>query len=94
MYMPMSMLPQPPTHAAPKADLIINRVYYGTTENIAKLQDISSSGGYRRTKLESLGSYLWKILAKSEPSNMKRCKMGVAVNGPTILGDENNSMAN
>ncbi|XXG71140.1 hypothetical protein AAC387_Pa07g0464 [Persea americana] len=94
MYMPMSTLPQHADRAAPKADLIINRIYYVTAKNIAQLQDLASSGGYRRTKLELLGAYLWKIVAKRETSNTKRCKMGVAVEGRTILGDENNSMAN
>ncbi|RWR84342.1 LOW QUALITY PROTEIN: shikimate O-hydroxycinnamoyltransferase [Cinnamomum micranthum f. kanehirae] len=94
MYVPLSTLPPPSSNGMPRADPVISRIYYVTAENITRLQDLASSKGCRRTKLESLGAYLWQIVAKSEMDSTKRCKMGVVVDGRTRLCDGKNSVAN
>lgn len=94
MYVPLSTLPPPSSNGATTADPIMSRIYYVTAENITRLQALASSKGCRRSKLESLGAYLWQIVAKSETDRAKRCKMGVVVDGRTRLCDENKSMAN
>ncbi|KAL6334671.1 hypothetical protein AAG906_021221 [Vitis piasezkii] len=69
MCIPMSALP-PPKAPQPGDDLLINRFYYVTTEQLS------------RTKLESLNAFLWKMVAKSavmEDENQNICKMGTVV---------------
>ncbi|KAJ8628955.1 hypothetical protein MRB53_022278 [Persea americana] len=94
MYVPLSTLPLPSSNGMPRADPVISRIYYVTEENISRLQALASSKGCRRSKLESLGAYLWQIVAKSEMDSTKRCKMGLVVDGRTRLCDGKNSMAN
>ncbi|KAJ9692928.1 hypothetical protein PVL29_011850 [Vitis rotundifolia] len=94
MYVPMSALPPP---KAPESgdDLLINRLYYVTAEQLSLLQSLatSKSGPCKRTKLESLSAFLWKMVAKSavtEDANQKICRMGTVVDGRKRLssGDE------
>ncbi|KAL6334573.1 hypothetical protein AAG906_018912 [Vitis piasezkii] len=65
MYVPMSTLPPP---KAPQSgdDLLINRLYYVTAEQLSLLQSLatSKSSSCKRTKLESLSAFLWKMVAK------------------------------
>ena len=94
MYVPMSALPPP---KAPQSgdDLLINRLYYVTAEQLSLLQSLatSKSSSCKRTKLESLSAFLWKMVAKSavtENANQKICRMGTVVDGRKRLssGDE------
>ena len=94
MYVPMSTLPPP---KAPQSgdDLLINRLYYVTAEQLSLLQSLatSKSSSCKRTKLESLSAFLWKMVAKSaitEDANQKICRMGTVVDGRKRLssGDE------
>ncbi|KAJ9692935.1 hypothetical protein PVL29_011857 [Vitis rotundifolia] len=89
MYVPMSALP-PPKAPQPGDDLLINRLYYVTSEQLSLRQSLATS---KRTKLESLSAFLWKMVAKSavmEDANQKICKMGTVVDGRKRLssGDE------
>ncbi|XP_058113410.1 coniferyl alcohol acyltransferase-like [Magnolia sinica] len=98
MYVPLSLLPPPKNEkAAADDDRIISRIYYVTAQDINELQSLASSGAYKRTKLESLSACIWKIIAKSERDSMRRCKMGIVVDGRTRLSDgdgPNHSMSN
>ena len=93
MYVPISALP-PPKAPQPGADHLISRLYYVSAEQLSLLQTLASSGGIgKRTKLESLSAFLWKMVAKSavmENANKKICKMGIVVDGRGRLssGDE------
>ncbi|RVW68747.1 Hydroxycinnamoyltransferase 2 [Vitis vinifera] len=78
MYVPMSALP-PPKAPQPGDDLLINRLYYVTAEQLSLLQSLatSKSNSCKRTKLESLSAFLWKMVAKSavtENANQKVCR--------------------
>ena len=99
MYVPMSALPPP---KAPQSgdDLLINRLYYVTAEQLSLLQSLatSKSSPCKRTKLESLSAFLWKMVAKSadlDDDNKKICKMGIVVDGRRRLssGDEDKDAA-
>lgn len=99
MYVPISALP-PPKVPQPGADPLISRLYYVTAEKLSLLQTLatSKSSSYKRTKLESLSAFLWKIVAKSahmENANQKICKMSVVVDGRKRLscGDEDMTTA-
>ncbi|KAL6334686.1 hypothetical protein AAG906_021242 [Vitis piasezkii] len=81
MYVPMSTLPPP---KAPQS-----------AEHLSLLQSLatSKSSSCKRTKLESLSAFLWKMVAKSavtENANQKICRMGTVVDGRKRLssGDE------
>ncbi|XP_058113126.1 coniferyl alcohol acyltransferase-like [Magnolia sinica] len=98
MYVPQSSTPPPENEEqAIDDDKIISRIYYVTAQDINGLQARASSGGCKRTKLESLSACLWQIVAKSERDSMKRCKLGIVVDGRTRLSDgdrPNNCMSN
>lgn len=106
MYMPVTALP-PPAAAKPKEnqDHLISRIYYVEAHQLQHLQSLaSSSGGQKRTKLESFSAFLWKLVAtgagavpveyhddpttKPSPLGQLRCKMGIVVDGRTRLSDE------
>ncbi|KAL6334698.1 hypothetical protein AAG906_021255 [Vitis piasezkii] len=81
MYVPMSALPPP---KAPQS-----------AEQLSLLQSLatSKSSPCKRTKLESLSAFLWKMVAKSavtEDANQKICRIGTVVDGRKRLssGDE------
>ncbi|XXG70931.1 hypothetical protein AAC387_Pa07g0298 [Persea americana] len=91
MYLPVSMLTPPTAQPEP----VLSRIYYITAESIAHLQARASSNGCRRTKLESLGAYLWQIVAKSNINDPTRrwSKMGVVVDGRMRLSDGKNKIS-
>ncbi|RVW75019.1 Shikimate O-hydroxycinnamoyltransferase [Vitis vinifera] len=84
-----------------QADPLISRLFYVMAEQIILLQTLAISKGssYRRTKLESLTAFLWKMVAKSAAvvgnSNKQICKMGIVVDGRQRLsiGDEDKETA-
>ncbi|CBI18361.3 unnamed protein product, partial [Vitis vinifera] len=100
MYIPYSALP-PPRAQQRQADPLISRLFYVMAEQIILLQTLAISKGssYRRTKLESLTAFLWKMVAKSAAvvgnSNKQICKMGIVVDGRQRLsiGDEDKETA-
>nr|DAD42705.1 TPA_asm: hypothetical protein HUJ06_000935 [Nelumbo nucifera] len=84
MYIPISMLPPPPTVAelGVHDDHLISRIYYVTAQDIDRLQSQANSNGYKkRSKIESFSAFLWKMVAKSSNDDAKRCKMGIVVDG-------------
>ncbi|XP_077216617.1 coniferyl alcohol acyltransferase-like [Tasmannia lanceolata] len=87
LFVPVSSLP-PPSDPEPGADHLISRIYYMTAKDIDQLQAEASNGGSRRSKLESLSAYIWKLVAKSEKDGSKRCNMGTVVDGRTRLSGE------
>ncbi|GAB4827037.1 hypothetical protein Ancab_033918 [Ancistrocladus abbreviatus] len=84
-------------------DPITSRIYYVPANQLDQLQASANSnaidGTCRRTKLESFGAFLWKIVAKhtcNEVNDLdigdKMCRMGVVVDGRTRLGDGGNGL--
>ncbi|KAB2611064.1 shikimate O-hydroxycinnamoyltransferase-like [Pyrus ussuriensis x Pyrus communis] len=91
MYVPVTALPPPSKGSTTDDhDHLISRIYYVTSEQLENLQDLATSNGCKRTKLESFCAFLWKMVAKSETSNdraQKLCKMGIVVDGRTRLSE-------
>ncbi|GAB4827040.1 hypothetical protein Ancab_033921 [Ancistrocladus abbreviatus] len=84
-------------------DPITSRIYYVPANQLDQLQALANSnaidGTCRRTKLESFGAFLWKIVAKhtcNEVNDLdigdKMCRMGVVVDGRTRLGNGGNGL--
>ncbi|CBI33412.3 unnamed protein product, partial [Vitis vinifera] len=67
MYVPISALP-PSKAPQPSADPLMSRLYYVTAEQLSLLQMLatSKSSSCKRTKLESLSAFLWKMVAKKD----------------------------
>uniref|UniRef100_A0A7N0V1T9 Uncharacterized protein n=1 Tax=Kalanchoe fedtschenkoi TaxID=63787 RepID=A0A7N0V1T9_KALFE len=91
LYVPISSLP-PPGEAQHE---LISRMYYLTADQLERLQADASSGGPRRTKLESFSAFLWQKVAESawreDTTEEKRndaaalTKMGIVVDGRTRI---------
>ncbi|XP_074572938.1 coniferyl alcohol acyltransferase-like [Curcuma longa] len=82
LFVPVSSLPPPPISPPPLTDLLVNRIYYIASADVASLQ--SSTRG--RTKVEAFTAYLWRALAKAAEAEGERwCSMGAVVDGRTRL---------
>ncbi|XP_034702253.1 shikimate O-hydroxycinnamoyltransferase-like [Vitis riparia] len=99
MYVPISSFP-PPKAPQPCVDPLMSRLYCVTVEQLCLLQMLatSKSSSCKRTKLESLSDFLWKMVAKIadvDDDNKKICKMGIVVDGRRRLnsGDEDKAAA-
>ena len=90
MYVPVTSLP-PPKDTQPGDDYLISRIYYIKADQLNMLQSLATTtNGCRRTKLESLSAFLWKMVAKHAILNnvdKKVTKMGIVVDGRTRLSD-------
>lgn len=76
LFAPLSLCPPPNpliTFSAP-----VNRIYYVTATDIARLQQIA---GNSRSKLVCFTAYLWQILARSANQGEKSCSIGMVVDG-------------
>jgi Transferase family len=76
LYAPLSL--QPPTSASLFSTAPINRIYYISAIDIARLQEIA---GHKHSKMVSFTAHLWQILAKSTCRGEKSCSMGIVVDG-------------
>ncbi|MQL99302.1 hypothetical protein Taro_032021 [Colocasia esculenta] len=80
IYVPLCQLPPPRNTGAAEA-ASIDRIYYITASDIARIQAIASAHGSRkRTKLEAFTSYLWQVLGGVRAAG-SLCSMGVVVDG-------------
>ncbi|PON71797.1 Transferase [Parasponia andersonii] len=91
MYVAVTALPPPPPEnpSPAAADHLISRIYYVKSDQLKKLQTLASSDHSKRTKLESFGAFLWKLVAKCSPAAdaEKPCRMGIVVDGRKWLSE-------
>ncbi|XP_068646851.1 coniferyl alcohol acyltransferase [Aristolochia californica] len=85
----------------PHNDITLKRLYYIQGSDVQRLQELcsssSSTGGRRRTKVESFSAYLWKALATAAAAGGKsdgQCKMGWLTDGRTRLSTHSNDLSN
>ncbi|KAI6672127.1 hypothetical protein NL676_007012 [Syzygium grande] len=97
MYVPISALPPPPQHKQqaggefePKSsrdnNRLVSRIYYVTATLLSELQQMASSNGSKRSKLESFSAFLWKMVAESSlvannQDSKAISRMGIVVDG-------------
>ncbi|XAR66982.1 Alcohol O-acetyltransferase [Bertholletia excelsa] len=63
-------------------DHLLSRIYYIEGAQLDWLQSqAASAAGYRRSKLESFSSFLWKLVASGGRDPSKTCKIGIVVDG-------------
>nr|DAD38693.1 TPA_asm: hypothetical protein HUJ06_013015 [Nelumbo nucifera] len=87
MYVPVTMMPPPEDPEATGSDHLMSRIYYVKAQDVEWLQSQATSDGHKRSKLESFSAFLWKIIATSAGDNVKRCQMGIVVNGRARLSN-------
>ncbi|PWA35459.1 transferase, Chloramphenicol acetyltransferase-like domain protein [Artemisia annua] len=94
MFIPLSNLPSLPSDPGTKSDLdqdsLVSRVYYIKGDQIRKLQQLASDIGYRRSKIVSFASFLWKITAKFLEDSCHfdfMCNIAVPVDGRLRLSE-------
>ncbi|KAK2968982.1 hypothetical protein RJ640_000166 [Escallonia rubra] len=95
-YVPVSALPPPKDLCSGSGYYQpISRIYYVEANQLNQLQSIASgvSGARinkcKRTKLEALSAFLWKLLAgyQKDMGDNKVCKMGIVVDGRARLSE-------
>ncbi|CAN0906743.1 Coniferyl alcohol acyltransferase [Linum grandiflorum] len=75
---------------------MVKRLYHIDAGCINRLQQLASPNG-KRTKVEALSAYIWKLMAKSiDGRKYKECKMGWLVDGRGRIGGrlKGNTMSN
>ncbi|KAF5741634.1 cinnamyl alcohol acyltransferase 1 [Tripterygium wilfordii] len=92
IYVPVSAIPPPRDSTIAPDDHLASRIYYVKASDLNRLQSLTGSNCYKRTKLESMSALLWKIVAKSStktnPHNVVS-RMGIVVDGRTRLSQDN-----
>lgn len=76
LYGPLSL--HPPATSSISFTTPINRIYYISAIDIARLQE---TAGHQHSKMVSFTAYLWQMLAKSARQGEKSCSMGIVVDG-------------
>ncbi|XP_054793209.1 coniferyl alcohol acyltransferase-like [Prosopis cineraria] len=96
MFIPVSDLPPPKKHSAEsESDPVISRIYYITADELNHIQSLANSdsnvdvNAVKRTKLESLCAFLWKMVAASTKGKRIITKMGIVVDGRRRLSNGN-----
>ncbi|CAN6444863.1 unnamed protein product [Victoria cruziana] len=85
MYVPViSLSPQAASQTSP--DQFISRIYHVSAGDMDRLQDLSSTNGTRRTKLEAFSALLWKLIANAS-GDAESCRLGIVVDGRSRLSD-------
>ncbi|KAF3777155.1 hypothetical protein EJ110_NYTH46563 [Nymphaea thermarum] len=87
MYMPIASLSPPPKHKSTSSDQFISRIYHLSASALNQLQDLSSTHGTRRTKLEAFSALLWKLLANASGDAESSCRLGIIVDGRSRLSE-------
>lgn len=78
----------------PTISVLLKRLYYIDGSSIDRLQRLATANGNKRTKIEALSAYLWKVMANVITKNHRRCKIGWLVDGRTRLSQYQDSMSN
>ncbi|XP_031504291.1 coniferyl alcohol acyltransferase-like [Nymphaea colorata] len=87
MYGPIAFLSPPPKHESTSSDQFISRIYHLSTGALNQLQDLSSTDGTRRTKLEAFSALLWKLMANASGDAVSSCRLGIVVDGRSRLSE-------
>ena len=59
-----------------------------------KLQQLACASGNKRTKIEALSAYVWKIMVTAIDGKHQKCKMGWLVDGQSSVHGDQNLMPN
>ncbi|KAL2472258.1 HXXXD-type acyl-transferase family protein [Abeliophyllum distichum] len=80
----------------PTISILLKRLYHIPKSSIDMMQELACTNGAKRTRIESLSAYVWKIMGNAIDKKHKHCKMGWLVDGRTriISNDHENSMSN
>ncbi|KAF3774606.1 Z-3-hexen-1-ol acetyltransferase [Nymphaea thermarum] len=74
-------------HKSTSSDQFISRIYHLSASALNQLQDLSSTDGTRRTKLEAFSALLWKLLANASGDAESSCRLGIIVDGRSRLSE-------
>ncbi|XP_031503796.1 coniferyl alcohol acyltransferase-like [Nymphaea colorata] len=85
MYVPIASLNPQEAMCETSPDQFISRIYHVRAGDMDQLQDLSSTNGTKRTKLEAFSALLWKLIANA--SDAESCRLGIVVDGRSRLSD-------
>ncbi|KAK9276013.1 hypothetical protein L1049_005544 [Liquidambar formosana] len=79
----------------PTTNILLKRLYFVDESSISRLQQLASTNGDKRSKIEAFSAYIWKVMVGAIGKSHAKCKMGWLVDGRSRMGkDENSSMSN
>uniref|UniRef100_A0A2N9ER15 Uncharacterized protein n=1 Tax=Fagus sylvatica TaxID=28930 RepID=A0A2N9ER15_FAGSY len=84
LYIPITKF-HPPKDSELSSNNFSSRIYSVKADIINQLQSLASTNECKRTKLESFSAFLWKISAKTHDTNKRISKLGIVVDGRTML---------
>ncbi|KAF3786316.1 Rosmarinate synthase [Nymphaea thermarum] len=87
MYVPLASLSLLPKHDSTSSDQFISRIYHLSGSALNQLQDLSSTDGTTRTKLEAFSGFLWKLIANANGDAESSCRLGIVVDGRSRLSE-------
>ncbi|KAJ4745322.1 Anthranilate N-benzoyltransferase protein 3 [Rhynchospora pubera] len=73
---------QPPPNPEISSETRVNHIYYISSVDIARLQELS---GHSHSKVVCFIAYFWKILARTARRGEKLCSMGAVVDGRSFM---------
>ncbi|KAF3786314.1 Shikimate O-hydroxycinnamoyltransferase [Nymphaea thermarum] len=91
MYVRIASLSPLPKHGSTSSDQFISRIYHLSAAALNQLQDLSSTDGSTRTKLEAFSEHLWKLMANASGDAESSCRLGIVVDGRSRLSEGPNS---
>ncbi|KAF9621697.1 hypothetical protein IFM89_026590 [Coptis chinensis] len=70
-------------------DISVKRMYFIEASDVIKLQELASENGEKRTKVEAVSAYIWKVVAATLEESETHCNMGWLVDGrPRIVSQD------
>ncbi|KAF9619674.1 hypothetical protein IFM89_007995 [Coptis chinensis] len=65
------------------------KMYFIEASDVIKLQELASENGEKRTKVEAVSAYIWKVVAATLEESETHCNMGWLVDGrPRIVSQD------
>ncbi|KAF3786322.1 hypothetical protein EJ110_NYTH25671 [Nymphaea thermarum] len=74
-------------HESTSSHQFITLIYHLSASTLYQLQDLSSTDGTTRTKLEAFGALLWKLIANASDDAKSSCRLGIVVDGRSRLSE-------
>lgn len=74
--------------------ILLKRLYHIDVSSINRLQQLACASGNKRTKIEALSAYVWKIMVTAIDGKHQKCKMGWLVDGRSSVHADQNLMPN
>jgi hypothetical protein len=65
----------------PTSQILLKRLYHIDVSSINRLQQLACASSNKRTKIEALSAYVWKIMVTAIDGKHQKCKMGWLVDG-------------